>query len=70
VICLAHVINQMGTIEGDVGKGGVNGTDDALSVVLRIVRQRRNACDDGSTARHRLQADRQVIALRCHNATI
>jgi len=36
VICLAHVTNQMGTIEGDFEKGEANGTGDALSVVSRI----------------------------------
>ena len=37
VICLAHVTNQMGTIEGDFEKGEANGTTDALTVVARIV---------------------------------
>ncbi len=37
VICLAHVTNQMGTIEGDFEKGEANGTADALAVVARIV---------------------------------
>jgi uridine phosphorylase len=37
VICLAHVTNQMGTIEGDFEKGEANGTADALSVVSRII---------------------------------
>ena len=37
VICLAHVTNQMGTIEGDFEKGEANGTADALAVVSRIV---------------------------------
>lgn len=36
VICLAHVTNQMGTIEGDFEKGEANGTADALAVVSRI----------------------------------
>ena len=36
VICLAHVTNQMGTIEGDFEKGEANGSADALSVVARI----------------------------------
>lgn len=36
VICLAHVTNQMGTIEGDFEKGEANGTADALVVVGRI----------------------------------
>lgn len=37
VICLAHVTNQMGTIEGGFEKGGANGSDDAVQVVARIV---------------------------------
>ncbi len=37
VICLAHVTNQMGTIEGDLEKGEANGTADAMAVVSRIV---------------------------------
>ena len=37
VICLAHVTNQMGTIEGDFEKGEANGSSDALAVVSRIL---------------------------------
>ena len=37
VICLAHVTNQMGTIEGDFEKGEANGAATALFVVSRIV---------------------------------
>jgi len=37
VICLAHVTNQMGTIEGDFEKGEANGTADAFAVISRIV---------------------------------
>lgn len=37
VICLAHVTNLMGTIDGDFEKGEANGTTDALAVVARIV---------------------------------
>jgi len=37
VICLAHVTNQMGTIEGDFEKGEANGAAAALFVVSRIV---------------------------------
>ena len=37
VICLAHVTNQMGTIEGDFEKGEANGTADAMAVMSRIV---------------------------------
>jgi len=41
VICLAHVTNQMGAIEGDFEKGAANGTADALAVVSRIVHRIR-----------------------------
>lgn len=37
VVCLAHVTNQMGAIEGDFEKGEANGATDALDVVARIV---------------------------------
>lgn len=37
VICLAHVTNRMGTIDGDFEKGEANGTADALAVLSRIV---------------------------------
>lgn len=36
VICLAHVTNQLGTIEGDFEKGEANGATDALALVSRI----------------------------------
>jgi uridine phosphorylase len=36
VICLAHVTNQMGTVEGDFEKGEANGSADALRVVSTI----------------------------------
>lgn len=38
VICLAHVTNQMGTMEGDFEKGEANGTSDALAMVSKVVR--------------------------------
>jgi uridine phosphorylase len=37
VVCLAHVTNQMGAIEGDFEKGDANGATDALAVVAQIV---------------------------------
>lgn len=37
VICLAHVTNHMGTIEGDFEKGEANGTAEALTVLSRII---------------------------------
>lgn len=37
VICLAHVTNQMGSIEGDFEKGEANGSADALQVLLRVI---------------------------------
>ena len=39
VVCLAHVTNQMGTIEGDFEKGEADGTADALAVVARVARR-------------------------------
>lgn len=41
VICLAHVTNQMGTVEGDFEKGEANGSADALRVVSRIAERLR-----------------------------
>jgi uridine phosphorylase len=38
VLCLAHVTNLMGQVEGDFEKGHANGTTDALAVVLRTAR--------------------------------
>ena len=39
VVCLAHVTNQMGTIEGDFEKGEADGTADALAVVSWVARR-------------------------------
>lgn len=39
VICLAHVTNQMGKIEGDFEKGEADGTTDALEVVIATARR-------------------------------
>lgn len=39
VICLAHVTNQMGTIEGDFEKGKANGTSDAFIVLSHIAKR-------------------------------
>lgn len=41
VVCLAHVTNRMGTIEGDFEKGEANGTTEALATVARIVSRLR-----------------------------
>jgi sterol desaturase/sphingolipid hydroxylase (fatty acid hydroxylase superfamily) len=41
VICLAHVTNQMGTVEGDFEKGEANGSDEALRVVARFAARLR-----------------------------
>ncbi len=38
VICLAHVTNQMGRIEGDFEKGLDNGAEEALTVIRTAVR--------------------------------
>lgn len=39
VICLAHVTNQMGQIEGDFEKGEADGTTDALKVLVVTARR-------------------------------
>lgn len=39
VLCLAHVTNQMGRIEGDFEKGADDGAEAALDVVLAIARE-------------------------------
>ena len=41
VICLAHVTNQMGTVEGDFEKGEANGSADALWAVSNIAERLR-----------------------------
>ncbi|SRR5579875_438546 len=38
VLCLAHVTNQMGRIEGDFEKGAKDGAEEALDVIARIAR--------------------------------
>lgn len=38
VLCLAHVTNQMGRIEGDFEKGAQDGAGEALDVIARIAR--------------------------------
>lgn len=37
VLCLAHVTNNMGQLEGDFEKGTVDGTDDALILLEALV---------------------------------
>jgi purine-nucleoside phosphorylase len=37
VLCLAHVTNSMGQIEGDFEKGEADGTHDALTVLEALV---------------------------------
>ncbi len=41
VLCLAHVTNQMGRIEGDFEKGEADGTRDALAVIMAAVARLR-----------------------------
>ena len=36
VLCLAHITNQMGRIEGDVEKGAADGAEDSLEVIARV----------------------------------
>jgi uridine phosphorylase len=38
VLCFAHVTNQMATVTGDFEKGEVDGTVDALAVIIATVR--------------------------------
>jgi uridine phosphorylase len=38
VVCVAHVTNQMGAIDGDFEKGEADGALDALAVVVRIAK--------------------------------
>jgi uridine phosphorylase len=44
VVCLAHVTNQMATVEGDFEKGEANGSRDALQVVAAVARALRPVC--------------------------
>ena len=37
IICLAHVTNQLGVIEGDFEKGEANGTSDALALIAEVL---------------------------------
>jgi uridine phosphorylase len=41
VLCLAHVTNQMGVIEGDFEKGIADGAQESLDVLLRVARRWR-----------------------------
>ena len=41
VLCLAHVTNQMGLIDGDFEKGVADGAQDSLDVLLRVARRWR-----------------------------
>lgn len=52
VLCLAHVTNQMGRIEGDFEKGVADGAQASLQVVSRVARRWR--------ARSTLQKTRKV----------
>src|SRR5215470_8696611 len=44
VICLAHVTNQMGRIEGDFEKGAADGAQDSLKVIRLVARSWREDC--------------------------
>jgi uridine phosphorylase len=39
VVCVAHVTNQMGAIDGDFEKGEADGSVDALAVIVRIAKR-------------------------------
>jgi uridine phosphorylase len=38
VLCIAHVTNQMGRIDGDFEKGAADGAEDSLDVILQVAR--------------------------------
>jgi purine-nucleoside phosphorylase len=38
VLCLAHVTNQMGRIDGDFEKGANDGAEDSLNVIAQVAR--------------------------------
>lgn len=42
VICLAHVTNQMGRIEGDFEKGVADGAQESLNVISQVARRWRD----------------------------
>ncbi len=42
VLCLAHVTNQMGRVEGDFEKGVADGTEESLSVISHVARRWRD----------------------------
>jgi uridine phosphorylase len=48
VLCLAHVTNQMGRIEGDFEKGAADGADASLKVISQIARRWINLPRAGS----------------------
>src|SRR5258707_11332191 len=42
VLCLAHVTNQMGRVEGDFEKGVADGAEESLSVISHVARRWRD----------------------------
>jgi uridine phosphorylase len=36
VLCFAHVTNQMGRIEGDFGKGALDGAQESLKLISAV----------------------------------
>ena len=42
VLCLAHVTNQMGRVEGDFEKGVADGAQESLKVISRVARRWRD----------------------------
>jgi purine-nucleoside phosphorylase len=44
VICIAHVTNQMGRIEGDFEKGASDGAEESLKVISLIARHWHAHC--------------------------
>ena len=42
VLCLAHVTNQMGQVEGDFEKGVADGAEESLEVISRVAHRWRD----------------------------
>jgi purine-nucleoside phosphorylase len=42
VLCIAHVTNQMGRIEGDFEKGVADGAEESLDVILTVAQRWRD----------------------------
>ncbi len=49
LLCLAHVTNQMGRIEGDFEKGLADGAEESLRMIMLIARRWREGNGNGSS---------------------